>query len=39
MSFIPAGSFTMGNTFPSDSLGEVPLHTVYVSRFTWIGAR
>ena len=34
MSLIPAGSFTMGNTFSGEgSSGELPLHTVYVSAF------
>jgi formylglycine-generating enzyme required for sulfatase activity len=33
MAFIPAGSFTMGNTFPSDTLSNQveQLHTVFVS--------
>ena len=34
MAFIPAGNFTMGNTFTNEGyLGELPLHTVYVSAF------
>ena len=34
MAFIPAGSFTMGNTFTNEaSSEELPLHTVYVSAF------
>jgi formylglycine-generating enzyme required for sulfatase activity len=35
MALIPAGSFTMGNTFsPSEGYSaELPLHTVYVSAF------
>ena len=32
MAFIPAGSFTMGNTF-GVGVVELPLHTVYVSAF------
>ena len=32
MALIPAGSFTMGDTFNEGS-GELPLHTVYVSAF------
>jgi sulfatase modifying factor 1 len=34
MTFIPAGSFTMGNTFTNEgSSTELPLHTVNVSEF------
>jgi len=33
LSLIPAGSFTMGDTFNEDEGGEFPLHTVYVSAF------
>ena len=34
MVIIPAGSFTMGNTFSGEGYGdELPLHTVYVSAF------
>jgi len=34
MALIPAGSFTMGNTFSGEgSTNELPLHTVYVSAF------
>jgi len=33
MALIPAGSFTMGDTFGDGSSSELPLHTVYVSAF------
>lgn len=33
MSLIPAGSFTMGDTFDEGYSDELPLHTVYVSAF------
>jgi formylglycine-generating enzyme required for sulfatase activity len=33
MALIPAGSFTMGDTFNEGSNDELPLHTVYVSAF------
>ncbi len=33
MALIPAGSFTMGDTFSEGSSGELPLHTVQVSAF------
>ncbi len=34
MAFIPAGSFTMGNTFSGEGVSsELPLHSVYVSAF------
>lgn len=33
MAFIPAGSFTMGDTFSEGGIEELPLHTVYVSAF------
>jgi formylglycine-generating enzyme required for sulfatase activity len=33
MAFIPAGSFTMGDTFSEGYSGELPLHSVYVSAF------
>jgi len=33
MAFIPAGSFTMGDTFSEGGSTELPLHTVYVSAF------
>jgi formylglycine-generating enzyme required for sulfatase activity len=33
MALIPAGSFTMGDTFNEGWSGELPLHTVYVSAF------
>src|ERR1039458_8926274 len=33
MALIPAGSFTMGDTFNEGSSYELPLHTVYVSAF------
>ena len=33
MALIPAGSFTMGDTFNEGSHDELPLHTVYVSAF------
>ena len=33
MALIPAGSFTMGDTFNEGSNKELPLHTVYVSAF------
>jgi formylglycine-generating enzyme required for sulfatase activity len=33
MALIPAGSFTMGDTFNEGESGELPLHTVYVSAF------
>ena len=37
MALIPAGSFTMGNCMdPNEGdSDELPLHTVYVRRFTW----
>ncbi len=33
MALIPAGSFTMGDSFGDGSADELPLHTVYVSAF------
>ena len=33
MALIPAGSFTMGDTFSEGFSSELPLHTVYVSAF------
>jgi formylglycine-generating enzyme required for sulfatase activity len=33
MALIPAGSFTMGDTFLEGAPDELPLHTVYVSAF------
>jgi formylglycine-generating enzyme required for sulfatase activity len=33
MALIPAGSFTMGDTFNEGQSSELPLHTVYVSAF------
>ncbi len=33
MALIPAGSFTMGDTFSDGWSGELPVHTVYVSAF------
>ncbi len=33
MALIPAGSFTMGDTFGEGNTNELPLHTVYVSAF------
>jgi formylglycine-generating enzyme len=33
MVLIPAGSFTMGDTFSEGNSAELPLHTVYVSAF------
>ena len=33
MVLIPAGSFTMGDTFGEGASGELPLHTNYVSEF------
>jgi formylglycine-generating enzyme required for sulfatase activity len=33
MALIPAGSFTMGDTFNEGNSSELPLHTVYVSAF------
>ena len=33
MALIPAGSFTMGDTFNEGTGNELPLHTVYVSAF------
>ena len=33
MELIPAGSFTMGDTFGEGSSAELPLHTIYVSAF------
>jgi formylglycine-generating enzyme len=33
MALIPAGWFTMGNTFGEGYAGELPLHTVYLSAF------
>jgi formylglycine-generating enzyme len=33
MALIPAGSFTMGDTFSEGSSAELPMHTVYVSAF------
>lgn len=33
MSFIPAGSFAMGDAFAEGSAGELPVHTVNVSAF------
>jgi len=33
MTLIPAGLFTMGDTFTEGSSDELPLHTVYVSAF------
>jgi len=33
MAFIPAGSFTMGDTFSEGDSDEVPLHTIYASAF------
>ena len=33
MALIPAGSFTMGDTFSEGDSDELPLHTVYVSAF------
>jgi sulfatase modifying factor 1 len=33
MALIPAGSFTMGDTFSEGVTNELPLHTVYVSAF------
>jgi formylglycine-generating enzyme required for sulfatase activity len=33
MVLIPAGSFTMGDTFSEGDSSELPLHTVYVSAF------
>ena len=33
LALIPAGSFTMGNTFSGELYNELPLHTVYLSAF------
>ncbi len=33
MAFIPAGSFTMGDTFGEGRVNELPLHTIYVSAY------
>jgi formylglycine-generating enzyme required for sulfatase activity len=33
MALIPAGNFTMGDTFAEGSLSELPLHTNYISAF------
>lgn len=33
MALIPAGSFTMGDTFNEDDRNDVPTHSVYVSAF------